>query len=402
MPNAITSTGLTTATRAELLATLYAGFLSIYGVDLSSADSSNPDVQAINLFVQAVLDNEDLLTQIYNGMDPDQAVGVVLDQRCALNGIQRQAGTYTITNVTITVTEALSLTGLDIDPINPYTVADNAGNQWQLVETQNPSIAGVFVYAFQAKNTGAVLTTPNTITVPVSVVLGVSAINNPTTYTVLGINEETDAALRLRRQLSVSLASQGYLKSLLAALENVNGVNSAFVHENTTGIVDSQGVPGHSIWVIIDGVASDTDIANAIYTKRNAGCGQKTGTTNSFNVLQVDGTYFTVYWDVTTTEDLYIKLHLQSLDGINAPNTAAITNATTGVPALFTPGVNAEVNINQLSTLIQTIDPNTLVVPTVGDGFADNGGGPFTNTLTPSAASKKFTVSSAHINLTVI
>lgn len=402
MSNAITSTGLTTATRAELLAVLYAGFLSIYGVDLSTADSSNPDVQAINLFVQAVLDNEDLLTQIYNGMDPDQAVGVTLDQRCALNGIQRQAGTFTVTNVTITVTEALTLTGINDDSSNPYTVADNAGNQWQLLETQNPAAAGSNVYAFQSKVAGAVLTTPNTITVPVSVVLGVSVINNPTTYTTLGINEETDAALRLRRQISVSLASQGYLSSLLAALENVDGVTSAFVHENTSNATDDDGIPGHSIWVIIDGSPADADVATAIYTKRNAGCGQKTDTTNSYNVLQVDGSYFTVYWDVVETEDLYIKLHLQSLDGINAPNTAAITNATTGLPAKYTPGVNAEVNINQLATLIQEIDPNTLVVPTSGDGFSIAAIGPFTNTLTPSLGNNKFTISSANISLTVV
>lgn len=403
MPNGITSAGLTTATRAELIAKLYAGYLSIYGVDLTTADSSNPDVQAINLFVQAALDNLDLLTQIYNGFDPDKAIGVVLDARAAFNGIQRQGGTYTITNVSITVTDALSLVGLADDSVNPYTVADNAGNQWQLLETQNPAVAGTYVYAFQAKNPGAVLTTPNTITVPVSVVLGVSAINNPTTYTTLGINSETDAAFRLRRQQSVSLASQGYLASLLAALKNVAGVVGAYVHENTDGLVDSNGVPGHSIWVIVDGTAAAADIADAIYTKRNAGCGQKSvGVSNSYVITQADGTLFTVYWDVVGTEDLYIQLHLKSIDGVNAPNTAAILNATTGLPAIFIPGVNQEVNINALATLIQQIDPNTLVVPTVGDGFADNGAGPFTNTLSPAAKKNKFVVAAGHISLTVV
>ena len=134
-----------------------------------------------------------------------------------------------MTNVTVTVSQALNLYGLDQTAQPVYTVADNAGNQWQLQTTQHLSTPGTYVFSFQAANPGAVLTTINTITVPVTIVLGVTSINNPTTYTTLGINEETDAALKIRRQKSVSLASQGYLAGLLAALENINGVTSAFV-----------------------------------------------------------------------------------------------------------------------------------------------------------------------------
>src|ERR1019366_9465288 len=100
MPNVLSATGLQTATRAELIANGTAAFQAIYGADINLA-SDTPDGQILNYFVQAQLDNADLMVTIYNGFDPDNAVGVVLDQRVALNGIERQGGTYTLTPITV-------------------------------------------------------------------------------------------------------------------------------------------------------------------------------------------------------------------------------------------------------------------------------------------------------------
>ncbi len=388
MPNLISATGLETATRAELVALYTAAYKDIYGADIN-LDSSTPDGQWMNITIQAILDLEDLLTQIYNMFDPDNAIGVVLDQRVAINGIQRQAGTFTLTNVTLVITQSVNLYGLDQTAQPIFTVADNAGNQWQLQTTQLGVTANTYVYAFQAAQPGAVLTVPNTITVPVTVVLGVASINNPTTYTTLGINEERDAALKIRRQQSVSLASQGYLKGLLAALENINGVTSAFVYENNTNGTNSDGVPGHTIWVIIAGTASDADIAQAIYTKRNAGCGMFGAT--SYTITQVDLSSFIVYWDVVTPQTLYIKFTVTSIDGINSPDIAGIR---AGLVTSFVPGVNGEVNINMLATQVQAIDPNTLVTSA---GFSLTSGGVYTNTLSPTAKNNQFAVTAPNI-----
>lgn len=355
MPNQIGPNGLEVATRAELLAFYTAAFESIYGADVN-LDQDTPDGQMINIFIQSVLDLQDLLVQIYNSFDPDNAVGVVLDQRVAINGIQRQAGTFTITPITIVTSQPCNLYGLDQDVEPVYTVQDNAGNKWLLETTQLIGGATTTVASFRAELPGANLTIPNTITIPVTIVLGVVSVNNPTLYTSLGLNEESDAALKVRRQKSVSLASQGYLAGLIAALENINGVTSAFVYENNTATPDSDGVPGHSIWVIVSGTATDAEIANAIYTKRNAGCGMKGSTT--YVVTQVDGSPFVVRWDEVLTENLFIVFEATSIDGINLPNIAAIRP---GLVESFVPGVNQEVNINALATQVQTIDPNTLV-----------------------------------------
>lgn len=448
MPNSIGPTGLTIATNAELVAAFTTAMQTIYGSDINLA-SDTPDGQMMNIFIQAALDLEDLLVQINNMFDPDNAVGVILDQRVAINGIQRQAGTFTVTNITIVTSQSVNLYGLDQSAQPVFTVADNAGNQWQLQTTQLGVGAGTNVFSFQAATPGANLTVQNTITVPITIVLGVTSINNPTTYTSLGINEESDAALKIRRQQSVSLSSQGYLQGLRAALLNIPGITSAFVYENNSGITDGNGVPGHSIWVIVAGTptilstpawdstvsysygqivsSSGVDyiswqnsnlnnavsnpafwgvynpVAQAIYSKRNAGCGMFGGT--SYAITQIDDSIFIVYWDTVTLEPIFVSFTVTSLDGINPPNIAAIraglaTNS--GSPGSYAPGVGAEVNINALASLIQTIDPNSLVTftsagtPSVG-GFSTTVGGSYTNTLAAAAKNKQITFSSANI-----
>ncbi len=439
MPNAITTTGLTTATRAELVAQYTAAYQAIYGSNISLT-SDTPDGQMMNIYIQSVLDLEDLLTNIYNMFDPDNAIGVVLDQRVAINGIQRQAGTYTTTNITLVNSQSINLYGLDqgVQPI--FTVADNAGNQWQLITTQLGVAAGTHVFAFQAANPGQVLTTPNTITVPVTIVLGVTSVNNPTTYSTLGINEESDAALKVRRQKSVSLQSQGYFQGLLAALENINGITSAYVIENNTPGTDVNGIPGHSIWVVIAGTPNVTlstpynaattytygqvassagvnyisvannnlnnlvtnpafwglynPIANAIYNYRNAGCGMYNSGdagANSYVVTQIDGSSITVYWDTVLSQNLFVKFTANSLNGVNPPSIAAIKTA---LVASFAPGVYSTVNINQLGSLVQAADSNTMVT---SSGFSLSSGGSYTNTLTPTARNNQFSVQAANI-----
>lgn len=392
MPNILDALGLQVATRAELLADLTAQMQAIYGNDIN-LEPDTPDGQFLNILVQAQVDLLDLIVSVYNSFSPDAAIGNTLDQRVAINGIVRQAGTYTVTPITVVVSQSVNLYGLDQEIQDVYTVSDNDGNLWQLEETQLGLAAGTHVLNFRAAEPGENLTIPNTITTPVTIVLGVVSVNNPTTYTVLGVNEESDIQLRVRRQKSVSLGSQGYLAGLLAALENIDGVSSAFVYENNTSITDGDGVPGHSIWVIVAGTALDSDIAQAIYTKRNAGCGMFGS--EAYTITQVDGSPFIVNWDEVITRNMFITFDTTSIDGITPPDIEAIR---TGLATGFVPGVYQELNINGLATLVQEIDPNTLVTD---PGFSL--GTDQTLTLSGVAASGVFKVSyngndSANIN----
>lgn len=437
MPNQLTPAGLQVATQAELVAQFTADFQSIYGADIN-LDPDSPDGQMMNIFIQAILDLEDLLVQIYNGMDPDQAIGVTLDQRVALNGIQREGGTYSRSALTLNFSQAVVLPGLDTAPDAPYTVSDAAGNEWQLVTHQNIG-PGVFPgLVFQAAKPGAVISGIGTINVPVTVVLGVTSINNPAVNIVTGANEESDSLLRVRRQKSVTMPSQGYLAALLATLNNIPGITESFIFENNGDATDSAGVPSHSIQAVIEGTptapisawsnavtyafgavvsdggnayyslvngnlnndptldtvhwrlggsVADYPIATAIYAKRNAGCGLFG--TEIFVVTQADGTPFVVKWSYTGQENLYIAFNVTPLDGVSPVNVAGITAA---LPGLYPQVINGEVNINALATIVQSIDPNALVLVTPGaQGFSRDGVA-WAPKLFPASRSNKFLV----------
>lgn len=397
MPNAINGSGLTVATGSEVIALYTGSFQAIYGASVNLGPET-PDGQWIMTLVQSVLDLEDLLVQINAMFDPDQAVGVILDQRVAINGIQRQAGTFTVVSISVVTSQSVNLYGLDQTAFAVYTVSDNAGNQYELQTTQLGLTTGTHSLLFQAASPGAITPLPNTITVPVTIVLGVTSVNNPAAATVVGLNEETDAALRIRRQKSVSLASQGYLAGLLAALENIPGVSFAAVYENTSGTTIGSGpltgLPGHSIWVIVAGSGSASAIGSAIYLKRNAGCGMYNsgdGGAQSYNVTQVDGTTFTVYWDDVVEVPLFTRFTVASLNGSTPPNIPGIVGS---LPLIFLPGVYGQVNANEVATLVQEIDPNTLVSSV---GFATTVGSPYVNPLTPAAANDQFSVAGSDV-----
>lgn len=311
MPNTFDSSGLQTLTQNEIVENLTTQMQDIYGEDIN-VDSNSPDGQVINIFAQMMEDQYELLNQVNASFDPDQAIGTVLDQRCAINGIQRKAGTYTYVQIDVTTDRSVTLAGLDQNSEeDSYTISDNEGNQFLLANTTSIQ-SGITSLRFRAKNIGNVEVTPNTITTPVTVILGVTSINNPNGATEQGINEETDAELRERRKRSVSIGNQGYTDGLLAALENIEDVTKVNVYQNRGSATDADGIPGHSIWVVIKGGA-DADIGEVMDYKVPGGVGMKGS--QSVNVEQIDGSIETYYFDRPTAQTLYVYLNITPLNG---------------------------------------------------------------------------------------
>lgn len=312
MPDLLDSTGLTTKTRTELVAELEAGFRSIYGADIN-LDANSPDAQLIQIFAQAGVDLRELLTSIYNSFDPDAAVGRVLDKRAAINGIYRNAGTYTSLPVNVTVDRGILLPGLDDYPESgAFTIADNTGTKFSLLQSQS-LIAGTHSLTFRAVNLGAVLASAHALTFIVTPTLGVTAVDNAAAATDIGVDEETDYAFRQRRMRALAVPARGSFESMLSAILAVEGVSEATLYENTTNSTDANGVDPHGAWAIVDG-GTDTAVANAIYTRRPLGTPLKGSTT--VNVTQVDGSTFAVKFSRPTPELLYVNYSMASSNGV--------------------------------------------------------------------------------------
>lgn len=391
MPNILDATGLTVDTVTEIVDAITLSMQDIYGADIN-VDQNSPDGQLINIFAQSSADNLQVLVDVFNSFTVEKAYGTLLDQRVAINGLTRQAGTYTYTNITVTVNQALTLTGLDALNDDPnaqvFTVADAAGNQFYLAATHIFSVPGSTSLSFRAKDIGLVETTPNTITNQVTTVLGVTSVNNPAVATSVGVNEETDAQLKVRHGNSFALASTGPADAVEAALAAIPDVTDAFVVENdTNGTVNTVGA--HSIWCIVTG-GTDAEIAQAIYAKKGIGCGMKGS--SSYTVTRPNGTGFTALWDASIAQPLYIEFTIQGRVSGTAFDADAIA-AALAVALVYKLGQAP--TIGDVITAMLTISPNAYLTA-VGVSSNDSD---FFDVVQPDTAQHYYTVAAADVHV---
>ena len=168
MADLLNENGLTLSTYTELLDNIQSAMNTIYAQDGDTInfDSETPDGQFTNILTQIGADVRQLAMEVYNSFNPDNCTGIVQDWRYAINFITRKGGTYTIQNIDITTDRTVTLQGLDGNFNQPtataYTVSDDSGNQWYLIDTTTLT-AGTTSLAFRSQNLGLVQTTIGTI-----------------------------------------------------------------------------------------------------------------------------------------------------------------------------------------------------------------------------------------------
>lgn len=392
MPDQIDANGLQVKTLTEIRDELVASLEAIYGTDINTNQNS-PDGQQINIYAQGGVDLREVLTKINASFDPDQAVGIILDQRVALNGLTRNAGTYTFQNIEVIIDRAISLIGLDGEAaeLNPdvpglFTIKDDEGNEFYLLASQTEAGAGTYTYNFRAAAIGLVEVIPNTITTVVTITLGVTGVNNPSAANSIGVDEESDFDLKIRRQQGTALPALGYLDAIEAQLSNLDNVTIAIVYENVTSVTDSNGIPPHSIWAIVEGGDPD-EIADIIYKKKSFGSGMKGIQIVTIN--RPNGTTIDINYDIPTAQNLYIQFNLSGAtydpDDIKSQIVAGLfwdigKNATSDVVTCFVKSINN-------NFVIQTMEVSD-------DGAA------WTQIISPTGLSYRFTNDTTRITIT--
>lgn len=393
MPNVIDANGLQVATLDEVTLSLTNSYKSIYGADIN-VGSNSPDGQIIGILAQNIVDVLELLVQVYNSFSIDSAFGTTLDARVAMSGIARKQGTYTLAQVNVTTDRALTLLGMDVLVSDPnatvFTVSDDSGNQFQLLNTTVFGAAGTQTLTFQSVVIGQVQTTANTIQTIITTQLGVTGVNNPTTGSdVEGLPEETDPQLKIRRADSFYLQSVGPADALRAALLNVADIADAYVVENDqNATVD--GVPAHSIWVIVTG-GTDPEIAQVIYTKKAPGCGMKGS--ESAIVVRPQGNSFTAQWDESQTQPLTIRATLVP----RVPGqTFDLAAASLALADALIYKLGQSPNIGDVVVAMQTIVPGAILTTV---NVSDDAGMTWQDIVSPNTAQDYFTVDDADIFL---
>ncbi|MDE7065180.1 MAG: hypothetical protein K2O70_06875, partial [Desulfovibrionaceae bacterium] len=164
------------------------------------------------------------------------------------------------------------------------------GSEWVCMEPVAIPATGSVDALFRALTPGPVAARADTLTDIVTVTPGWDAVTNPAAA-VVGRESESQLEFETRRYAGVAANARGSVAALYGAIANIPDVLDVVVLENVgNDPITSWGVviPGHSVWIAVTG-GTDGEIAEAIYRKKDAGCGTAGNTRISHQDTELPG-----------------------------------------------------------------------------------------------------------------
>lgn len=264
----IDASGLHAPDYADVLAYLKSEYKAIYGNDVY-LEADSQDGQWLAVQAMAIYDTIQAAAAIYNSFSPMTALDDALDRNVKINGIRRRPATYS--------TVDLVITGEAGTVIQDCLAEDTLGQKWAVPTTTIPPACTITVTATSV-TIGAVACVANSVTKIATPTLGWLTVNNPLAAKP-GVPIETDYELRQRQAISTAIPSLTILDGIAGAVASLSGVTRSKGYENDSNATDSDGIPAHSIAMVVEG-GVNYDIANAIGRKKTPGVGTY-GTTSA-------------------------------------------------------------------------------------------------------------------------
>lgn len=262
----ITAAGCVRPTFADCLAYVQGAYRAIYGQDMV-LDASSQDGQFMALLANGIHDANGETLAAYNSFSPSSAQGAGLSSNVKINGIRRKSATFSTCDFLNVGQTGTIVTG--------GVITDPAGNQWSLPDFTIPD-AGQITVTGTCVTLGAIALPSNAIDTAngkgsiATIQRGWQSVKN-LAAAAPGQPVESDSALRQRQAVSTAIPSQSLLEGLYGTLLAVTGVVRCRPYENDTDYPDANGLPGHSICIVIDGGDAQV-IADLIRRKKgNAG-----------------------------------------------------------------------------------------------------------------------------------
>lgn len=237
---------------------------------------------------------------VYDAWNPNNAVGVSLDNLALIVGVTRIPATYSTCTVTLTGT-----TGTIIPDGKIVQGGGPDGTSRWATTSSTTLVAGTGTVVVQAQDAGAIDADAADLVTIVTPVSGWTAVTNAAPATP-GEPRETDASLRLRRQQSLQTAGSRSLNALRANILGLDGVQSVVVVENddvVTATVSGISLTAHSVGIVVYPstltTAQKTALVQSIYDNLPAGIA--TNGAVSATVTAADGFAKTILWAWATT-----------------------------------------------------------------------------------------------------
>jgi uncharacterized phage protein gp47/JayE len=258
----IDETGIHTPEYQEILEDLKSQWRSIFGDDLYlEADSQEGEM--LQIFALAKYDADQAAVSAYQAFSPQSAVGAGLSRMAKINGIRRRAATRSYADVRVVGVAGTVIIG--------GIVEDTAGQKWNLPPSVAIPYEGETTVTATAQESGAIRAQPGEISRIATPARGWQSVEN-LSAAIAGADAESDAELRMRQAYSTALPSLTVNEGIIGAIANIDGVSRIRGYENDTGQADANGIPPHTISLVVDG-GDVQEIARAIHGKKTPGTG---------------------------------------------------------------------------------------------------------------------------------
>lgn len=267
----IDATGITAPALADVRAYLEGAYKGIYGSDVILTEDTQ-DGQWIGIFAAAIHDANSMAVAVYNAFSPATAQGGGLSRVVKINGITRNVPTNSTVDLLIGGTAGTTITG-------GYAL-DAANAKWVLPSMVTIPSAGQITVTATAAVAGAVAALAGAVHKIGTPTRGWQTVTNPLAA-VIGAPVEMDARLRLRQSTSTELPSSSILRGIAGAIADLSGVTSVKGYENDTSGVDTNGIPSHTISMVVEG-GDAAEIADIIRRKKGPGTGTFGSTSETF------------------------------------------------------------------------------------------------------------------------
>lgn len=317
-----------------------------------------------NLAADHIDQLEQLVEESYHAFDPDNASNDRFVALALLSGVPRRGETTGLVTVTLDLDAAQSYAPGDL----AAHVEDEPGNRWLNRDAVVSTTAGDYSAVFESEFPGAAaIAEAGTLTVIASPVSGWNSVTNPDAATP-GQDIESIPALRIRRELALSIGGSRTRGAIRSKLVLLDGVISVEVFDNPTSATDSNGIGPHGLRAVVwDGspaAADDDEIAQVIYDHAAEGIlsqGSESGTAQDSVLGPV-----IVAFDRATTSAVTVAVDIQSATGVSSDDVkAAILDE---MPTR----VGQEVTFNRLaSSVFQVTGVDDWVTFEINGGTAD-------------------------------
>lgn len=310
-------------------------------------------------------DKNNEIAYFVNQVDPQYSEGKFQDAIARIYFINRKPATSTSVVAT--------LTGLPNTVIPEGTLAqDTNGYTYACMESATISIDGTVEVEFQNVSTGPIPCAEGTLTQVYQMVSGWDAITNSEDGT-LGRDVESRADFEWRRKNSVALNAHGSAPSIYGAVFDVDNVLDCFVVDNPTGETVLYGVTDypllpHSVYVAVVG-GLDSEIAQAIWTKKDVGCDYNGNTSVS---VSDDSGYsyprptYTVKFE--RPDELPVKFVVEIVDNPSLPHDiedqvkSAVISRFNGTDGTYRERMGSTIFASRYYSAVAAIDSSVAVI----------------------------------------